>query len=101
MNRVDTVLLIDIGSTYTKTTAVDLDSQCVIGTAKAFTTVRTDICEGLENALKDLSRLTGVNRFTSRYACSSAAGGLKMVAVGLVPVLTAEAAWMAALSAGA
>lgn len=35
------------------------------------------------------------------FACSSAAGGLRMIAIGLVPDLTAEAAKRAALSAGA
>ena len=45
------VLLIDFGSTYTKVTAVDLDSESLIGTASAYTTVQTDINEGLENAL--------------------------------------------------
>ena len=39
--------------------------------------------------------------FVKKLACSSAAGGLKMVAIGLVPELTAEAAKRAALGAGA
>ncbi len=95
------VLLIDIGSTYTKVTAVDLEAARMLGTAKAFTTVEPDINIGLEQALADLHRLTGVSDFPVKYACSSAAGGLKMIAVGLVPDLTAEAARRAALSAGA
>jgi uncharacterized protein (TIGR01319 family) len=95
------VLLIDIGSTYTKVTAVDVDGQRIVGTSKAFTTVDTDINEGLENALELLHSRTGKIRYISKLACSSAAGGLKMVAVGLVPDLTAEAAKRAALSAGA
>ena len=41
------VLLIDFGSTYTKVTAVDLDSESLIGTASAYTTVQTDITEVL------------------------------------------------------
>ena len=96
-----TNLLIDIGSTYTKVVAVDMDKECVVGTAKAFTTVQTDINEGLENALNDLRGITGIEEYSGKFACSSAAGGLKMVAVGLVPGLTAEAVKMAALSAGA
>jgi len=98
---VKAILLIDIGSTYTKVVAADIDSECVVGTAKAFTTVRTDINEGLEQAVDELRQVTGISRFAEKFACSSAAGGLKMVAVGLVPDLTAEAARMAALSAGA
>ncbi|NLE77745.1 MAG: hypothetical protein GX605_13460 [Chloroflexi bacterium] len=39
--------------------------------------------------------------FGVRRACSSAAGGLSMVALGLAPELTAEAARRAALGAGA
>ena len=50
------VLLIDFGSTYTKVTAVDLDSESLIGTASAYTTVQTDINEGLENALCELEK---------------------------------------------
>jgi uncharacterized protein (TIGR01319 family) len=95
------VLLIDFGSTYTKITAVDLGREAVIGTAKGFTTVETDITEGLQRALDDLFSRTGKLEFSKVLGCSSAAGGLKMVAIGLVPELTAEAAKRAALGAGA
>ncbi len=95
------VLLIDFGSTYTKVTAVDLENEAILGTARSFTTVATDINEGLENALYTLKECIGNVDYIARYACSSAAGGLKMIAVGLVPDLTAEAAKRAALSAGA
>ncbi len=95
------VLLIDFGSTYTKVTAVDLDAEALLGTAASFTTVQTDINDGLNNALALLEQKTGKLDYTARYACSSAAGGLKMIASGLVPELTAEAAKQAALGAGA
>ena len=95
------VLLIDIGSTYTKVTAVDVDSERILGTAMAFTTADSDVNTGFQNALDHLRQTTGKLEFTERFACSSAAGGLKMIAVGLVPDLTAEAAKRAALSAGA
>ena len=95
------VLLIDFGSTYTKVTAVDLDSESLIGTASAYTTVQTDINEGLENALCEPEKKTGKIEFSERFACSSAAGGLRMVTSGLVPELTAEAAKRASLGAGA
>lgn len=95
------VLLIDFGSTYTKVTAVDLEKEEVIGTAASYTTVQTDVNEGLENALKLLAEKIGDLKYDARYACSSAAGGLKMIACGLVPELTAEAAKQASLGAGA
>ena len=95
------ILLIDFGSTYTKVTAVDVDSETLLGTADAYTTVQTDVSEGLENALAKLVQKTGPLDFAARYACSSAAGGLRMVTSGLVPALTAEAARQASLGAGA
>lgn len=95
------VLLIDFGSTYTKITAVDVVSETVLGTARGITTVTTDITEGLQEALERLFTQTGKLEFEKVLGCSSAAGGLKMVAVGLVPELTAEAAKRAALGAGA
>lgn len=95
------VLLIDFGSTYTKVTAVDLDTETLLGTAASFTTIETDINDGLNNALAILEQQTGPLEFVHRYACSSAAGGLKMIASGLVPELTSEAAKQASLGAGA
>lgn len=95
------VLLIDFGSTYTKVTAVDVDSATLLGTASSYTTVQTDINNGLANALAKLEKKTGILDFSERYAASSAAGGLKMLASGLVPELTAEAAKCASLGAGA
>ncbi len=95
------VLLIDFGSTYTKVTAVDVEAERLLGTADAYTTVQTDINDGLEQALKKLETITGPIQYAERYACSSAAGGLRMVTSGLVPELTAEAARQASLGAGA
>lgn len=95
------VLLIDFGSTYTKVTAVDLDNEQLLGTASSYTTVQTDINEGLSHAVKLLEQKTGILDFAERFACSSAAGGLRMMTSGLVPELTAEAAKVASLGAGA
>lgn len=95
------VLLIDFGSTYTKVTAVDLDTEEIIGTSQSFTTIETDINDGLNNAVKILKEQIGDIEFSEQYACSSAAGGLKMVSIGLVPELTMKAAKMASLGAGA
>ena len=95
------VLLIDFGSTYTKLTAVDVDGECLLGTAASYTTVQTDINEGLQKALSLLEQKTGKRNFDACYACSSAAGGLRMLTSGLVPELTSEAARLASLGAGA
>lgn len=95
------VLLIDFGSTYTKVTAVDVEGNVLLGTAASYTTVQTDINDGLHNAMVLLEEKIGQIDFVERYACSSAAGGLRMVTSGLVPSLTAEAAKRASLGAGA
>ena len=95
------VLLIDFGSTYTKVTAVDTESEKLLGTASAYTTVQTDINEGLAKAVAELEKQTGHLEYAEKYACSSAAGGLRMITAGLVPELTAEAARRASLGAGA
>lgn len=95
------ILLIDFGSTNTKVTAVDLTEEKILGTAVSYTTVQTDVSEGLENAMAILREKTGDLEYEARYACSSAGGGLKMVSSGLVPELTAEASKQASLGAGA
>ncbi len=96
------ILMIDFGSTNTKVTAVDLEEGKLLGTAASYTTIQTDINDGLENALAKLhDKLGGELDYAAKYACSSAAGGLRMIASGLVPELTAEAARQAALGAGA
>jgi len=104
-------LLIDFGSTYTKVVIVDLTRACpersrreeIVAQAKAITTASTDITVGLKEALHRLPNDLGqeAQTFPHKLACSSAAGGLQVVAIGLVPELTAEAAKRAALGAGA
>lgn len=103
MIDVKAYLLIDFGSTYTKLTAVDIENEEILATAKDITTVDSDIMVGFNKAYgKLLEQLNGKDvEFVNKLACSSAAGGLKMIAVGLVPELTAEAAKRAALGAGA
>jgi uncharacterized protein (TIGR01319 family) len=95
-------LLIDFGSTYTKLRAVALDPVRILACGQGPSTVASDVTEGLDAALADLeSRMGALPDFEHRLACSSAAGGLRMVTVGLVRELTAEAARQAALGAGA
>ena len=94
-------LTADFGSTYTKLTAIDATKAEIIGTSAAFTTIDTDVMEGYNLALQRLEEEIGEFKYDQLLCCSSAAGGLKMVALGLVPELTAKAARMAASSAGA
>lgn len=94
-------LLVDFGSTYTKLTAICSESLTIIGTSKAITSVDTDILDGYSQALQLLEKNVGKLEYDEIKACSSAAGGLKMAAIGLVEELTVEAAKRACLGAGA
>jgi len=95
------ILLIDYGSTFTKVAVVETTQNELLGTASAYTSIETDINEGFENALSILKHKTGITAFNKRLACSSAAGGLQIIASGLVPELTAKAASLASMGAGA
>lgn len=103
---VDVYLLVDFGSTYTKVLAVDLNKEAIAGRSQSPSTVETNLLIGLEDALNRLT-IYGkpadeeMLRKSRKLASSSAAGGLCIVAVGLVPDLTVEAARRAALGAGA
>lgn len=95
------LLTADIGSTYTKLTAIDTIKQKIVGTSASFTTIETDVMEGFRSAYQKLEQAIGKFPYDELLCCSSAAGGLKMTALGLVPDLTAKAARLAAASAGA
>lgn len=96
-------LTVDVGSTYTKLTAIDATHRRIVGTAQSFTTIESDVMQGFERALSLLREQVECRDFVwdEMLVCSSAAGGLKMVALGLVPDLTAKAARTAASNAGA
>jgi len=95
-------LFIDFGSTFTKLIWIDLDAERIINRTQSPSTVDTDIMVGLNTALDQLSPSQGeALTFRHKLACSSAAGGLRMVTIGLVPELTVEAGKRAALGAGA
>ena len=94
-------LLIDFGSTFTKILAVDLATEEIVGYAQSVTTVETDIMIGLRKALDLLPPHLDKAHYHCKLASSSAAGGLGMVTIGLIPELSAEAARRAALGAGA
>ncbi len=95
-------LLIDFGSTFTKILAVDLDKEEILAYAQSPTTVENDITIGLHRALDLLPQhIAKAAPYACKSASSSAAGGLRMVTIGLIPDLSAEAAHRAALGAGA
>ena len=96
-------LLVDFGSTYTKVVAVDLAKEEVVAVVQSPSTVDSDIMIGLEKALEKLRAVPGQKdlHIEHKLAASSAAGGLRMIAIALVPQLTAEAAKQTALGAGA
>lgn len=97
----DAIMLIDFGSTFTKVCAVDMDAEIVLARAQAPTTITDDICNGLNNAITKLEAQIGSISYSKKLACSSAAGGLTVMASGLVRSLTVKAARLAALGAGA
>ncbi len=94
--------LADFGSTFTKVALVEPENGRLLGLGQAPTTIATDVMEGYEAALAaaraDCARPVAI---TARLAASSAGGGLRVAAVGLVADYTAEAARQAALNAGA
>ena len=83
----------------------DLDTHPrLVGQGQGPTTVEAgDVRQGLQGALADLEAKLGAGplEWEHIYACSSAAGGLKMTVHGLVYDMTARAAREAALGAGA
>jgi uncharacterized protein (TIGR01319 family) len=97
------VALADFGSTYTKVRLVDPDEGRLAGAGEAPTSIGTDLMEGYESALAAAlsSAGAGAAAIEDRLAVSSAGGGLRVAAVGLVADLTAAAARQAALNAGA
>ncbi len=97
------ILLIDFGSTYTKVTVVDRNNQRIVCSSKTRTTVETDIMLGYGKALAKVQAQMADAEYEviDCLVCSSAAGGLRMVASGLVKQLTAEAARLVCLGSGA
>jgi uncharacterized protein (TIGR01319 family) len=95
--------LADFGSTYTKVRLVDAGEGRLAGAGEAPTSIATDLMEGYEDALDTAlsSAGAGAAAIDHRLAVSSAGGGLRVAAVGLVADLTAAAAKQAALNAGA
>lgn len=95
-------VLADFGSTFTKVAVVELGSGRLLARAQSPTTVDTDVMRGYRAALEEAqSAIDEPVTLGPRRAASSAAGGLRVAAIGLVGDLTAAAARQAALNAGA
>lgn len=98
------LIVYDVGSTYTKIAAFtwEGDKLVYIGRSQAPTTVE-NITIGLQNAKYNLFNELVMPELPIEeiYATSSAAGGLRMVAMGYMPRVTAKAAKEVAMSAGA
>jgi len=89
---------VDLGSTFTKAAAVDLDNGGLLGTAEHATTVDPDVMVGIHAVQRALA---GLSDSPELYVCSSAGGGLRLAVVGYEREISAEAGHRAALSAGA
>jgi uncharacterized protein (TIGR01319 family) len=96
------VALVDFGSTYTKVRLVERGAGRLLARAEVPTTIGSDLMEGYAAALSAAQeRLREPVEIEERLAVSSAGGGLRVAAIGLVADLTAAAARQAALNAGA
>lgn len=96
-------ILVDFGSTFTKAAVVSLEEKELIFTTQTPSTVKTDARIGLEICLDRIRDVIGNEEFdrSVRLASSSAAGGLRMVVVGLTDSLSMMAGKNAAFGAGA
>lgn len=94
------IIVFDIGSTYTKIVAYGPDG--FIARAQAPTVVE-NVEIGINQALARLTSLIGNGTIEPKknFSTSSAAGGLRMVALGYMPRVTAKAAKEVSMASGA
>ncbi len=98
MNTFD-YLIIDIGSTYTKQRV--FNEHALVASVQASTTV-DHVLEGITAGNKVLKDQLGVDKIEAKHvlSSSSAAGGLRMVAIGFMMRVTAKAAKEVAMNSG-
>lgn len=111
MSSPDTLLLVDVGSTFTKATLVAEDGGELLARAAVPTTVGPgrDVLDGIVEVCRALADRTSApvpdpldGRSRDRVlVCSSAGGGLRLAVVGYERQVTAEAGHRVGLSAGA
>ena len=101
----DEIFSIDIGSTYTKGIKISLGNGGFVETYVVTPTTIDDLSKGFCSVLATLAEVpnSSIEELTKgreiRFS-SSAKGGLKIVAIGLVPELTLKVARLTACSAG-
>lgn len=97
------MIVFDIGSTYTKAVAYHLVKGQLtwLGSGQSATTLE-DVAIGARQAEEMvIAQGIGFDQMVNRYSSCSAAGGLRMVAMGYMPKVTAKAAKEVAMTAGA
>lgn len=97
------ILVYDIGSTYTKVAAFNEKNEVLtyLGRGQSPTTL-SNIMDGVRGAESSLSEQgIAISPDTRRYSSCSAAGGLRMVALGYMPRVTVKAAKEVSMTAGA
>jgi uncharacterized protein (TIGR01319 family) len=91
---------VDFGSTFTKAALVDATTGDLRATAGHRTTIDTDVLDGWDACLAELTAIDPRAAEAEVLACSSAAGGLRIAVVGNEALVTAEAGRRVALSSG-
>ena len=94
------ILVVDVGSTFTKAALVDLTTGGVSARGETPTTPDTDVMDGVRSLAAELGDSKAVDEGRI-LACSSAGGGLRLAVVGYERTVTAEAGYRVGLSAGA
>ncbi len=100
MPSADLAVCVDFGSTFTKASLVDLRAGRVIARAEHPTTIETDLLDGYDACLAELTSADARAAGAEVLACSSAGGGLRIAVVGNEELVTAEAGRRVALSSG-
>lgn len=96
-------ILFDFGSTFTKSAVISKEEKAVVFTTRYPSTVKEDAQIAMEQCLSDIEKEIGKTAVQNaeKYASSSAAGGLRIVVVGLTYNLSISAGRNAAFGAGA
>jgi uncharacterized protein (TIGR01319 family) len=97
------VATFDIGSTYTKACYIDVENGRLLSNVSRPTSASTDVSSGIEECIRLLEAETNLSfsDVLEVYTSSSAAGGLRVAAIGLVPELTLKATKIGCLGSGA
>ena len=100
MPSAEVAVCVDFGSTFTKASLVDLRAGRIVARAEHPTTIDTDLLDGYDACLAELTRADPRAAEAKVLACSSAGGGLRIAVIGNEELVTAEAGRRVALSSG-